>query len=360
MKLIKISLIVVLSMAFILIAGCAPTVEEPVVEEPVVEEPEETFIFGLSNSFVGSEWRTQMLANFQQACDELGLECIVESADTDVLGQTQQIQNLIARGVDAIIVNPGDVTGLRPVIEDALEQGIIVIAVDQQIPVPGVYNVVIDQKEWAMISAEWLFEKLDGEGNVVTIEGFVGHPANEDRMEGVAEVLENFPGINVVGEDTGMWDPATAQRVAASFIASIPNLDGIWTQDGMAEGTLLAVQASGLAFEDWPQVVCEARGSGLRTWKATVEENPDFDCIAVINPPGVAYDGVYVAYYLLTGMEIDEAQLDGPYGNSLFKPIPDVVDSENLDQWIEEIADKADSYTLDELMTPEEIMGWFN
>jgi ribose transport system substrate-binding protein len=363
-KMRVLSILLVLAMGILMIAGCAPAApaeapaaEEPAVEEPAAEEPAKQLVFGLSNAWIGSEWRSQMLANFEQACEELGIETVVEHADTDVPGQIAQINNLIAKGVDAIIINPADIAALNDVIDEAQAQGILVIIIDAEIPGDHI-NVVINQKEWAAISARWLVEKLGGEGDIVTIEGYLGHPANEFRMEGVAEVLAANPGINLVGEDTGQWDPATAQRVATNFIAANPGLDGIWTQDGMAEATLLSVQASGLPYEEWPQVVCEARASGLRSWQKVLDEHPDFDCIAVINPPGCAYDAVYIAYNLLQGKEIDPAMLTGQFGNTVYKPLT-VIDSSNMAEWLASVEGEADGYTLDKFMTTEEIEGLF-
>jgi len=316
----------------------------------------EKFVVGVSNSFVGSEWRAQMIKNMEEAAAELGVELVIESADTDVQGQIQQINNLVNRGVDAIIINPGDQKGLNAALEDAVAQGIVVIAVDQQIPAEGVVNVTIDQKEWAKISAEWLFEKLGGEGKCTLIEGFVGHPANEDRMDGVDEVLEEFPGIEVVGRDTGMWDPATAQKVAANFLASLPEIDCMWTQDGMAEGQLLALKAANP--DPWPLVAGEARASFLRTWAQTLEENPDFETIGVVNPPGVGADGLRIAYEILNGGQVDSSKLTGPWGNSLYMPIPGVVTNENLQEWLAQIEGLPDSYTLDGLITQEDAKGY--
>src|SRR5687767_46015 len=211
-----------------------------------------------------------MLADLEAANQEymdqgITTELIVESADTDVQGQTQQIQNLINRGVDAIIINPNSPDGLNAVIQEATDAGIVVIAIDQEITAPGAYNVVIDQTEWARISAEWLAEELGGEGDVVVIEGFVGHPANTARMNGMEEVFGQNAGINVVGRDTGSWDQATGQQVMSDFLASIPNIDGVWTQDGMALGVLQAIVTANPA--EWPVVSGEARAGYMHLWK---------------------------------------------------------------------------------------------
>ena len=198
-------------------------------------------------------------------------ELVIESADTDVAGQIQQLQNLMAKDVDAILVNPGDVSGLNATSEEALSKGIIVISVDQELDVPGVYNVGIDQKAWAKTSAQWLADKLGGKGEIVEIEGFPGHPANVARMEGVDEVFAKYPDIKVLAKDTGKWDEATGQQVMSNFLAAYPNLTGYWTQDGMAIGALQAVMAANPAV--WPQGVGEGRCQYLNLWQEALARN---------------------------------------------------------------------------------------
>jgi len=247
--------------------------------------------------------------------------------------------------VDAIIINPGDQSGLNSALEEATEEGVVVIAVDQEIAAEGVYNVVIDQKEWAKISMQWLAEQLGGEGNIVLIEGFVGHPANEARMAGVEEVLAEYPGITVVGRESGMWDQATGQQVASDLLASVPDIDGIWTQDGMAMGVLTAVRSANL--ETWPLVTGEARSGYLQMWAETVAENPDFSTIGVVNPPGVGGSGLRVAVQILEGGVVDESQLAGPFGNTLYVPIPYFIDGSNFEFFSGLYAESPESYTLD-------------
>ncbi len=320
------------------------------------------FTIGLSNSFVGSEWRTQMIQQMQDVNApymDAGLtaDLVIESADTDAQGQIQQIQNLVNKGVDAIIINPGDVNALNPTLEDVTAQGIPVIAVDQEICAEGVINVVIDQKEWAKISAKWLAEQLGGKGDIVLIEGFVGHPANEARMAGVEEVLADYPDIKVVGRDTGMWDQATGQQVMSNFLASLPNIDGVWTQDGMASGVLQAIMTANP--EKWPINSGEARQSYLAMWNDLLAERPDFQTIGVYNPPGVGASGLRVVLNILQGKEVDESKLAGPCGNTLYVPIPGVVTNENFAAEWEAVKDLPASWTLDGIISQEEADGFF-
>lgn len=315
------------------------------------------YTIGVSNSFVGSEWRTQMISNIEQTAELFRaagceIEVVIESADTDVAGQIQQIQNLLNRGVDAIIINPGDQSGLNSALEEAVEEGVVVVAVDQEIGAEGVINVTIDQNEWAKISIAWLAEQLGGEGDILLIEGFVGHPANEARMAGVEEVLAEYPGITVVGRESGMWDQATGQQVASDLLAANPDVDAIWTQDGMAMGVLTAVNAANL--ENRPLVTGEARAGYLQMWSETVAENPDFQTIGVVNPPGVGGSGLRVVMEILQGGVPDEAQFAGPFGNTFYVPIPYAITGDNFADFIALYAEAPESYTLDGMITQEQ------
>lgn len=324
--------------------------------------PEKPFTIGISNGFVASEWRTQMISDLEAANAEymaqgLTEALVIESADTDVPGQIQQMQNLINRGVDAIIINANDQAALNPIIAEASEAGIVVIAIDQEISAPEAINVVIDQTEWARISTRWLAEELGGEGDIVLIEGFVGHPANEARMAGVEEVLAGYPNINVVGRETGSWDQATGQQVMSDFLASIPNIDGVWTQDGMAFGVLQAIVTANPA--EWPVVSGEARAGYMQLWKEVLDgPNPNFRSIGVVNPPGSAVSGLRVALEILQGKEVDQAKLAGPFGNSLYIPIPGEVNSDNFATEYEKVASQPASFVLDGMITQQEAAGF--
>jgi ribose transport system substrate-binding protein len=320
------------------------------------------FTIGISNPFISSEYRTQMIAELQDVNKEymdqgVTTDLVIESADTDVAGQIQQLQNLIAKKVDAILVNPGDVNGLNATLQDAVKQGIIVISVDQELSVPGVYNVGIDQKAWAMTSAEWLAKKLGGKGNIVEIEGFPGHPANVARMNGVAEVFAKYPGIKVLAKDTGKWDEATGQQVMSNFLAAYPNLDGYWTQDGMAIGALQAVMAANPA--KWPVGVGEGRCQFLNLWQEAIKTKPDFDTIAVANHPGVSPTGLRIAVNMLMGKKVDNTKLGGANGLSFVLPVAAVITKDNLADGMKMCTGKPDAYLLDSILSDADVQQYF-
>jgi ribose transport system substrate-binding protein len=320
------------------------------------------FTVGISNPFISSEYRTQMISELQEVNKEyvdagIANDLVIESADTDVAGQIQQLQNLMAKGVDAILVNPGDVNGLNATLLEALNKGIIVISVDQELNVPGVYNVGIDQKAWAMTSAQWLADKLGGKGDIVEIEGFPGHPANVARMNGVDEVFAKYPDIKVLAKDTGKWDEATGQQVMSNFLAAYPNMTGYWTQDGMAIGALQAVMAANPST--WPQGVGEGRCQFLRLWEEAKKTNPSFDSIAVANQPGVSPTGLRIAYEMLQGKKVDTTKLGGSNGLMFVLPVAAVIKSDNFADGMKMCEGKPDAYLLDDILTKEEVQQYF-
>jgi ribose transport system substrate-binding protein len=223
--------------------------------------------------------------------------------------------------------------------------------------VPGVYNVGIDQKEWAKTSAQWLADKLGGKGDIVQIEGFPGHPANVARMDGVAEVFAQYPDIKVLATDTGTWDEATGQQVMSNFLAAYPTLDGYWTQDGMAIGALQAVMAANPAV--WPQGVGEARCQFLNLWQEALTTQPDFETIAVANQPGVSPSGLRIAVNMLQGKQVDESKLGGSNGLSFVLPVAAVITKENLADGMKMCEGKPDAYLLDDILTQEEVDAYF-
>ncbi len=368
-------ILVILILVTTLLASCAsPATPAPTQAPAETQAPAPTaatemmehkapYTIGISNPFISSEYRTQMIQELKDVNEEykakgITNDLVIESADTDVAGQIQQLQNLISKNVDAILVNPGDVSGLNATLEEAVNKGIIVISVDQEIGAKGVYNVGIDQKEWAMISAKWLAEKLGGKGNIVEIEGFPGHPANVARMSGVDEVLANYPDIKVLGKDTGKWDEATGQQVMSNFLASFPNLDGYWTQDGMAIGAMQALMAANPS--KWPVAVGEGRCQFLSLWNDILKTQPDFETIAVANPPGVSPTGLRIAIAMLQGKQVDESKLTGQYGHMFTIPIPVTVTKDNFQQvYTSTCADKPATYLLDGIMSEQEIQQFF-
>jgi ribose transport system substrate-binding protein len=161
-----------------------------------------------------------------------------------------------------------------------------------------------------------------------------------------------------LAKDTGKWDEATGQQVMSNFLASFPNLNGYWTQDGMAIGAMQALLAANPA--KWPAVVGEGRCQFLQLWDQRLKDDPNFETIAVANPPGVSPTGLRIAYNMLMGKQVDQSKLGGANGLSFVIPVPVVVTKDNFKQVYESTCkDKPATYLLDGIMSDSEVQQYF-
>ncbi|HEY4385423.1 MAG TPA: ABC transporter substrate-binding protein [Ktedonobacteraceae bacterium] len=321
------------------------------------------FTIGVSNGFVNSEWRTQMIQDLQDAnaqYEKQGLtkNLIVENADVDAQGQIQQIRNLINRGVNAIIVDPNSQTALNSVIQQAKSAGIIVIAVDQEVTSPAATNVVINQADWATMSAEWLAKQLNGKGNIVAVNGTAGAPANDMRWNAAKAVFSKYPNIKILNNINANWDQATGQQMMASELASQPNIDAIWSQDGMAQGVLRAVMAANPS--KFLIMTGEARTKYLQLWQQAKQAHPNFTSYGVINPPGSAVSGLRIALQMLQGKTLKSGELKGSANNTIYVPIPGFVDQSNFTQQYDQYKSKSAEYSLDGSISDSDAQSLFN
>jgi len=314
-----------------------------------------SYTIGLSNGWVGSEWRTQMIDEAKAAAakwQEKGVEVnvVVQSANVDVQGQIAHVRNFINQGVDAIIINPNSPTAFDPVFRTAKKQGIVVVSTDAEVSSQDAIYVGIDQKAWAMKSAKWLAETLGGKGNVVAINGVAGHPANQMRMEGYREVFAQYPGIKILNEVNANWDQAQGQQAMQNLLATYPNIDGVWVQDGMAAGAWRAIMAEGRTNI---AATGEIRKDFLETWKA---EN--LNSGASVNPPGCMASALNVTVYILMGKEFKQPIHEGKYGNALYIPIP-FIDKSNFDQAYMQVQGKPGHYSVSESLSIDEAAAYF-
>jgi len=316
----------------------------------------ETYKIGLSNGWVGSEWRTQMIEEAQAAAQAwkdqgVDIELVIQSSDVDVQGQIGAVRNFMNQGVNAIIINPNSPTAFDPVFAQAKESGILVVATDAEVSSPDAIYVGIDQTDWARKSAQWLADALGGKGNVVTINGVAGHPANEMRVAGYREVFEKYPDIEVLNEANANWDQAQGQQTMQNLLATYPDINGVWVQDGMAAGAWRAIQAAGKTGDI--AATGEIRKDFLDLWSAE-----KLNSGASVNPPGVMASALNVTVLRLQGKEFKDDIFTGQYGNAIYLPIP-FVSNDNLADTLKAAEGKPGYWSVTSVLSPDEAAQFF-
>ena len=326
-------------------AGTATSETQQPADVSTVEIQPTAVSGGIVIGYAGDkEEHYQRRGDFQKACDEIGIECVYG-----------ELPELIERGVSAVVQNsdPITVNGLHEDILKARDKGIPVFLLDAESGTHGAYSITIDHYKWAKTSLGWLLEKIGGKGEIAY---FDLHPFYR-YGDVIKDMLARYPGVKVVEFRDGKYESGKIKPESADFLRAHPELKGLWTSYNMSEA-IRGLKENGFLYEDWPALVCDATQEGLDTWRVAKSEYPGFDCFAVVNPPGIAYDAAYAAYYLATGVKIDESVLGGEFGQTLYVDFPEVT-SANMQEWLDKA--RAEGWDmLDVLMSPEEIKEkWF-
>jgi ribose transport system substrate-binding protein len=284
-------------------ASEAPATEAP-ASQPAESAAATQYKIGYSNGGgVGNGFREEQVCTAKAEALASGQvsELTTIHRNTDANGQLQDIRDLIAAGVDAIIFNPNDPDALTPALDEAKAAGIITVSVDQFVNHDDSYQLFNNQVKYAELGAKWLFEKLGGSGTVYYQRGFAGAGADTDRHTGFLNVLKDYPGIKVLPSNDGVatqWDPAITTQVTNDFIASgdYDTVNGVWTS-GMDVEAIDAIKAAGKKFV--PLVGTDRGGSVEKFLDDT--NYPGLDGAAVTNTAAVGGAGLALALKLLNG-----------------------------------------------------------
>ncbi len=270
------------------------------------------YTIAVSNGLITHSWRTQMVKNLQQSVawyQGKGLidEFHLQHAGFDVDLQRQHVQNYINMGVDCIIIDPLSATALNPVLEEAQEEGILVICSDEPSTSTEILQFMPTHDVWMEKLARYVFERMGGSGNVVYLSGIDGAPASDDRDRGFERALADYPDVKLLTKAYGSWDPSLAQQAMADVIAAYPDIDGVVAHDGECLSVIRAFEAAGKE----PPIV---NGSGFKPffeyWVEHLDEG--FTSYAIANGPGFSMTGALgVAVGLLEGKELKPDVLDG-------------------------------------------------
>lgn len=177
---------------------------------------------------------------------ELGVELIVLDSQDDSAKATANMEDLITRGVDLIIVNPTDSDAIVPSVEAANEAKIPVITVDRVSNGGGVVaEVASDNFAGGKMAGEFIVEQLGGKGKVVELEGIPGANSAIERGQGFNEAIKGSD-IEVVAKQTADYDRVKGLEVMENILQSQSEIDAVFAHnDEMALGALEAIKASG-------------------------------------------------------------------------------------------------------------------
>lgn len=214
---------------------------------------------GVSMALFDDNFLTVLRNGIQSQADSAGLKVQIEDAQNDVAKQLDQINNFIASGVDAIIVNPVDTSATQAMSDAAAAANIPLVYVNRQpinvdtLPDNQAF-VASNEVDSGTLETIALCDNWAGEGktevNVYVLQGELSNQAAVQRTQDIYDVIEAGKckvKVNVIDQQTANWSRDQAQNLMTNWLSTGAAFDGVISNnDEMAIGAIQAMKAAGI------------------------------------------------------------------------------------------------------------------
>ncbi|KQT84198.1 sugar ABC transporter substrate-binding protein [Aurantimonas sp. Leaf443] len=279
---------------------------------------------GVSMALFDDNFLTVLRGGMQDYAETLdGVTLQVEDAQNDVAKQQSQIQNFIASGVDAIIVNPVDTDATAAMSKIAADAGIPLVYVNRQpanldqLPEKQAF-VASDEKESGTLQTQEVCKMLGGKGKAVVMMGELSNQAARMRTQDIKDVVatDACKGIEIVEEQTANWSRTQGADLVTNWLSAGVEFDAVISNnDEMAIGAIQALKAAGKSMDEVVVAGIDATQDALAAMEAG-----DLDVTVFQNAAGQGKGAVDAALKLAKGEAV---------ATSTFVPF-ELVTRENL------------------------------
>lgn len=276
---------------------------------------------------VGFSFWNQVRLGAQCAADEASGDVQMQwdgvTAETDVNGQVNILQNFTTQGVDGLVYSSTDEQVLADVSQNALDQGLAVVNINTgtKPQPPEVPLFTTDQAAATRKAVDPLAQAIGGEGQVAIVEFQPGLQANEERVEPLKEGLrEEYPDIEVVAEQSSESDYNTALQVTEDILTANPDLDAVFGANepsvlGAAEAVRNAGEEGDIAVVGWDASSEEVKALRAGVIQALVAQNPfrmgydGVDAAVSMIRDGESVEGGDTGSFLITEDNVDDPEI---------------------------------------------------
>ncbi|WP_026616524.1 sugar ABC transporter substrate-binding protein [Ensifer aridi] len=282
---------------------------------------------GVSMALFDDNFLTVLRNGMQDYAKTLdGVELQIEDAQNDVAKQQSQIQNFIAAGVDAIIVNPVDTDATAAMSKIAADAGIPLVYVNREpvnidsLPEKQAF-VASNEVESGTLETQEVCKLLGGKGKAVVMMGELSNQAARMRTKDIHDVLatEACKGIEIVEEQTANWSRTQGADLMTNWLSAGVEFDAvIANNDEMAIGAIQALKAAGRSMDSVVIGGVDATQDALAAMAAG-----DLDVTVFQNAAGQGKGSVDAALKLAKGEPVEK---------KVYIPF-ELVTKENLDKY---------------------------
>lgn len=263
---------------------------------------------GVSMALFDDNFLTALRNGISSAAEKEGVDVQIEDAKNEVGTQLNQIQNFIASGVDAIIVNPVDTDATVSISSDAEAAGIPLVYVNRQpinvdmLPANQAF-VASNEVVSGTLQTKEVCRLLDGKGKVVVMMGELSNQAAIQRTKDIHDVIATpeCSGMEVVAEQSAEWSRTKGNDLMTNWLAAGIEFDAVISNnDEMAIGAIQALKAADRSMDSVVVAGIDATPDALQAMK-----QGDLDVTVYQSAPGQGSSSVKVAAQLARGEKVD-------------------------------------------------------
>lgn len=263
------------------------------------------YVIGLAMNTQTNPFFVDVKDGVQKAADEHGIELYITDAQDDPTIQMKDVENLITKQPDAIIIDTCDSDAIVSSIEACNEAGIPVFTMDRESNGGEVVSHIgYDAIKSGRMAGQYLVDTLGGKGKIVEIQGIMGTNVAQNRSQGFNEIMKENPDMEIVACQVADFDRAKGMSVMENILQANPEIDGLYAaNDEMLLGALEAMEAAGRTG-DIVKIGCDAIDDTLDAMRAgkvdaTIAEPPFFLGKAILNTAFDYLEGKEIEPYVI-------------------------------------------------------------
>jgi len=201
-------------------------------------------------STLNNPWFVVLAQTAAARAQSLGYETKIFDSQNNTSLEADNFDNAIASGYNAILFNPTDADGSVVNVLKAKTAGIPVFCMDREINATNAATsqILSDSYSGAVAIGVNFTQQLNKKGRYVELLGLVGDNNTWARSKGFHSVTDNYPGLQMVAQQSADFDRNKAMEVMESILQAHPDIDAVFCgNDGMAMGAYQALVAAGKA-----------------------------------------------------------------------------------------------------------------
>ena len=181
---------------------------------------------------------------------ELGYDATIFDSQNDTAKEASHFENLIAAGYKAVLFNPTDANGSVANVQKAKAAGVPVFCIDREINSTNAATaqMLSDSYSGCVALGQYFVKVVGKEGKYAELLGIVGDNNTWNRSKGFHSVVDRFPGLKMVAQQSADFDRAKGLEVFESILQKNPDISAVFCgNDAMAMGAYQALVAAGKA-----------------------------------------------------------------------------------------------------------------